>query len=107
MPSIEAMLLAESGPLENKLLKKKPRGNRASLHHAAYVAAAAAARMGRAPKAVQWLREAADTGFPCYALFAHDANLDPIRKDPQFQAFLEDMQKQSASLRKAIFSEGK
>jgi hypothetical protein len=60
--------------------------------------------MGRAEEAVQSLREAAETGFPCYALFARDPNLDPIRKDPHFQGFLADMQKQSASLRKALFS---
>ena len=49
-------------------------------HHAAYFAACAWARMGRAQEAVQWLREAAETGFPCYALFARDPNLDPIRR---------------------------
>ncbi len=109
LPGIEAMLLAESEPLKaQKLLEKV--GKRKAInpsHHAAYFAAAASARMGRVPEAVQWLREAAETGFPCYALFAGDTNLDPIRKDPRFQSFLENMQKQSASLRKAIFSEGK
>jgi hypothetical protein len=43
------------------------------------------------------------TGFPCYPLFAHDANLDPIRQDPHFKAFLEDMRKQSVSLQKTLF----
>jgi hypothetical protein len=36
-------------------------------------------------------------------LFARDANLDPIRQDPRFQTFLADMQRRSASLRKALF----
>jgi alkylation response protein AidB-like acyl-CoA dehydrogenase len=72
-------------------------------HHAAYFAACAWARMRRAEEAVQYLREAAETGFPCYPLFARDANLDPIRQNPRFQAFLADMQKQSESLRKALF----
>jgi DNA-binding winged helix-turn-helix (wHTH) protein/Tfp pilus assembly protein PilF len=109
LPGIEAMLLAESEPLRAQKLLEQVAKRKAinPSHHAAYFAAAASARMGRAPEAVQWLREAAETGFPCYALFADDANLDPIRKDPQFQAFLENMQRQSASLRKAIFSEGK
>ena len=49
------------------------------------------------------VREAAESGFPCYPLFARDPNLDPIREDPRFQAFLADMQKQSDSLRKALF----
>jgi hypothetical protein len=63
--------------------------------------------MRRAQEAVQYLREAAETGFPCYALFARDPNLDPIRQDPHFQAFLEEMQKHSVSLRKALFADGK
>ena len=74
-------------------------------HHAAYFAAIAWARMGRAGEAVESLREAAETGFPCYPLFAGDDNLDRIRQDPRFQAFLGDMQKQSDSLRKALFGE--
>jgi hypothetical protein len=36
-------------------------------------------------------------------LFAHDPNLDRIRQNPRFQAFLGDMQKQSDALRKALF----
>ena len=59
--------------------------------------------MGRAEQAVQSLREAAETGFPCYSLFARDTNLDPIRQDPHFQAFLAEMQKRSDSLRTALF----
>jgi hypothetical protein len=76
-------------------------------HHAAYFAACAWARMRRAPEAVQFLREAAETGFPCYPLFARDANLDSIRQDPRFQAFLADMRKHSGSLRKALFLDRK
>jgi hypothetical protein len=76
-------------------------------HHAAYFAACAWARMRRAEGAVQYLREAAETGFPCYSLFAHDPNLDPIRQDARFQAFLADMPKRSESLRKALFLDRK
>ena len=66
--------------------------------------ASAWARMGRAEDAVASLREAAEAGFPCYSLFARDTNLDRIRHDPRFQAFLADMQKQSDSLRTALFT---
>jgi hypothetical protein len=59
--------------------------------------------MGRAKEAVDWLRKAADTGFPCYRLFTRDPNLDPIRRDPMFQAFMADLEKRSASLRKTMF----
>jgi len=106
---IEAMLLAESEPLKAQELIENVAKRKAvnPSHHAAYFAASAWARMRRAPEAVQWLREAAETGFPCYPLFARDANLDPIRQDQRFQAFLEDMQKHSASLRKALLLDGK
>jgi tetratricopeptide (TPR) repeat protein len=67
------------------------------------VAGCALARMRRAREAVQWLREAAATGFPCYALFARDPDLDPIRSDPVFQAFLAELQKSSTVLRKTLF----
>jgi hypothetical protein len=104
LPGIEAMLLAESEPLKAQELILSVARRKAvnPSHHAAYFAASAWARMRRAPEAVQWLREASETGFPCYPLFARDANLDPIRQNRGFQAFLEEMQKQSASLRKAL-----
>jgi tetratricopeptide (TPR) repeat protein len=109
LPGIEAMLTAESEPLKARELIEKVAKRKAvnPSHHAAYFAACAWARMRRAEEAVQYLREAAETGFPCYPLFAHDANLDPIRQDPRFQAFLTDMQKRSDSLRKALFLDRK
>jgi DNA-binding winged helix-turn-helix (wHTH) protein/Tfp pilus assembly protein PilF len=109
LPGLEAMLLAESEPLKARELIEKVAKRKAvnPSHHAAYFAASAWARMRRAQEAVQYLREAAETGFPCYWLFAHDPNLDPIREDPHFQAFLADMQKRSESLRKALFLDRK
>jgi tetratricopeptide (TPR) repeat protein len=105
LPGIEAMLLAESEPLKAQALIEQVAQRKAinPSHHAAYFAASAWALMGRAEEAIQWLREAAQTGFPCYALFARDANLDRIRQDSRFQAFLAEMEKQSGSLRKALF----
>ena len=107
LSGIEAMWLAESEPLKAQALIEKVAMRKAvnPSHHAAYFAASAWAQMGRAEQAVQSLREAAETGFPCYSLFARDTNLDPIRQDPHFQAFLADMQKQSDSLRKTLFEE--
>jgi len=105
LSGIEAMLLADSEPRKAQALIEKVAKRKAvnPSHHAAYFAASAWARMGRAKEAVASLREAAETGFPCYPLFAMDSNLDRIRRDPSFQAFLADMQKQSASLRMALF----
>jgi hypothetical protein len=103
---IEAMLLAESEPLKAQALIGQVARRKAvnPSHHAAYFAGSAWARMGRAEEAVQSLREAAETGFPCYPLFARDPSLDRIRQDPRFQAFLADMRKQFDSLRKTLFS---
>jgi hypothetical protein len=108
LPAMRALLLAESDPRAASALLDAV-GSRKALnpsHHAAYLAASASARMGHAREAVGWLREAADTGFPCYELFARDPNLDPIRHDPQFVEFMADLQKRSAALRKALFPDG-
>jgi DNA-binding winged helix-turn-helix (wHTH) protein/Tfp pilus assembly protein PilF len=105
LSGIEAMLLAESEPHKAQALIENVAKRKAvnPSHHAAYFAGSAWARMGRANEAVVSLREAAETGFPCYPLFATDSNLDRIRQDPVFQAFLADMRKQSDSLRLALF----
>jgi hypothetical protein len=58
--------------------------------------------MHRVDEAVQWLREASDTGFPCYSLFALDPTLTPIRGEPQFQRFMDEMSKRSSASRKAL-----
>ena len=107
LSGIKAIFLAGSEPLEAQALIEKVAMRKAvnPSHHAAYFAASAWAQMGRAAQAIQLLQEAAETGFPCYSLFARDTNLDPIRQDPHFQAFLADMQKQSDSLRKTLFEE--
>jgi tetratricopeptide (TPR) repeat protein len=103
---LEAMLLAESQPGRGQALVESIRQRNAAnpSHHAAYFAAGALARMRRAEEAVEWLREAATTGFPCYTLFARDPNLDPIRREPPFQTFMTEMQRYSASLHEALFS---
>ncbi len=106
LTGMEAMLLAERDPTAAQRLIDGLSQRKATntSHHAAYFAAVASARIGRADQAVQWLREASDTGFPCTALFARDPNLDPIRGEPRFVQFIADMTKRSASLRKVLFS---
>ena len=104
LTGVEALLLAESDPVTAQKLIDGLSQRKATntSHHAAYFAAAASARLRRVEQAVQWLREASETGFPCYPLFLHDPNLDPIREEPQFQRFMEEMAKRSASLRKVL-----
>jgi serine/threonine protein kinase/TolB-like protein len=56
-------------------------------HHVAYSLGAAAAQLGHPNEAVNWLREAAETGFPCYPWLERDSLLDPIRAVPEFKTF--------------------
>ena len=109
LSGIEAVLLAESDPQRAQELIAGVRQRKADnpSHHAAYFAAAAQARMGNAEQAVYWLREAAATGFPCYALFEADRNLDRVRQDPRFQSFMAEAQKASITLRLALFPDVK
>jgi tetratricopeptide (TPR) repeat protein len=105
LPAIEALLIADSDPRKAYVLTERVRARTSGnpSHHAAYFAAGAMARMRRAEESVHWLRDAARTGFPCYPFFERDSNLDPIRQDPQFKAFMIEMRNSSASLRKALF----
>jgi tetratricopeptide (TPR) repeat protein len=63
-------------------------------HHTAYNIASAYALLGRAGEAVQWLRETADTGWPCFPYFAGDPNLDNIRSDPGLSALMRQLESQ-------------
>ena len=60
-------------------------------HHVAYGLATAWAQLGHADRALAWLENAAETGFPCYPWFERDKLLDPVRKDPAVQSFLDSM----------------
>ena len=60
-------------------------------HHAEYDIACAYAVMGKKDESLAWLRRTAADGFPCYPLFRKDPLLDPLRSDPAFDAFLEQM----------------
>ncbi len=63
-------------------------------HHTAYIIASAYAVMNKPAPALEYLRMAADTGFPCYPLFERDPNLNNLRKDPAFLAFMTQQKKQ-------------
>ncbi|MBI4428430.1 MAG: hypothetical protein HY562_04860 [Ignavibacteriales bacterium] len=60
-------------------------------HHVAYYAGSAYAYMKKNKEAVQWLQTAADNGFPCYPLFERDPDLNSLRNDPTFVAFMEKL----------------
>jgi DNA-binding SARP family transcriptional activator/TolB-like protein/lipoprotein NlpI len=60
-------------------------------HHTAYNIASAYALLGQPGRALQWLREAAETGWPCYPYFANDPNLTRIRTDPAYVTFMREL----------------
>jgi hypothetical protein len=63
-------------------------------HHIAYAVGSANALLTRHDKALQFLRMAAEDGFPCYPLFEHDSNLDRLRNDAGFLRFMAEQKKQ-------------
>ena len=74
-----------------KAARKKAFGH---FHHTAFGIACAYARMHKPQKAMDWLEQAAD-GYPCYPAFQREPNLDSLRKEPRFIAFLERVKKES------------
>ena len=63
-------------------------------HHTEYNIAAVYALLRQPRASVEWLRRAAAEGWPCYPLFVSDHNLDNIRNDPGFVAFLREQKAQ-------------
>ena len=63
-------------------------------HHTAYNIASVYALLGRPARAVYWLHQAAEGGWPCYPYFARDPNLDRIRSDPEFVGFMKQLKAQ-------------
>lgn len=61
---------------------------RSHFHHAAYNIASAYSLMGKKRLASEWLERTAKEGLPCYPLFEKDPNLNPLRQDREFAAFL-------------------
>jgi hypothetical protein len=94
---MQALLLAAGGEQRKadsriqSAIEKKSFGH---FHHTAHYIASAYALMNKPEPAIQWLQEAAETGFPCYPLFEHDPNLNSLRKDGRFISFMEQLKKQ-------------
>jgi serine/threonine-protein kinase len=60
-------------------------------HHMTYEIACAYSVLGETGEAMKWLRETADTGFPCYPAFQRDVFFNRIRQDPRFVEFMAEM----------------
>jgi tetratricopeptide (TPR) repeat protein len=61
-------------------------------HHTTYAIAGIRATQGDAPGAVAWLRRTVETGMPNLVLFRADPIFDRVRRAPEFQAFLADIE---------------
>jgi DNA-binding winged helix-turn-helix (wHTH) protein/TolB-like protein len=60
-------------------------------HHIALSLAAAYAQLGDVPQGLQWLRQAAATGFPCYPWFTRDPLLEPLRSSAAYTSLLDEL----------------
>jgi serine/threonine protein kinase/Flp pilus assembly protein TadD len=95
--SVRAMMLAKAGrrgEAETAIAHADSIGkNFGHFHHTAYNIASAYALLGNRDRAIEYLRTAADDGFPCYPLFAGDTQLDGLRKDPRFIAMMAKLER--------------
>jgi tetratricopeptide (TPR) repeat protein len=96
--SVKAMMLAKAGKNGEAEVTIQHaieigRGY-AHFHHTAYNIASAYALMNEPEQAMKWLQVTADEGFPNYPLFEGDAQLNNLRNDPRFVAFMAQQKQQ-------------
>jgi serine/threonine protein kinase/tetratricopeptide (TPR) repeat protein len=93
-----AFLYAASGDTANALrniaISEETGASSSHFHHAEFSIASAYALMKRNKNAVEWLRKAANDGFPCYPLFLNDPAMQPLKNDPEYVALMDGMKKQ-------------
>ena len=98
MSSVKALILAKAGRQQEAeaLIQHSLQIGRGFIHfhHTSYNIASAYALMHRPAEALKWLQVTADEGFPCYPLFASDANLDNLRNDARFISFMAQQKQQ-------------
>jgi tetratricopeptide (TPR) repeat protein len=96
--SVKAILLAKAGKqreTEEMIQRAIEIGKGFQhFHHTTYNLAAAYALMNKPDEALKWLQFTADDGFPCYPLFENDANLNSLRKEERFTAFMAKLKQQ-------------
>jgi tetratricopeptide (TPR) repeat protein len=96
--SVKAMLLAKAGKAreaEETIQRAIEIGKSFThFHHTTYNIASAYALLNKPDQALKWLQYTVDDGFPCYPLFENDANLNSLRKDERFIAFMAKLKQQ-------------
>jgi tetratricopeptide (TPR) repeat protein/predicted Ser/Thr protein kinase len=93
--SVRAIWYAKAGDIQRaeadiRTALEKGKGY-VHFHHTEYTVGSAYALLGQSAPAVQWLRAAADGGWPCYPRFANDPNLTKIREDPGYVALMAEL----------------
>lgn len=98
--SVKAVLAVRAGDhhaaenwIRQALEKGKDKGY-GHFHHTAYTIGCAYALMNKPDEALKYLEMAASTGFPCYPSYEKDPNLNSLRQDPRFIAFMEKLEQQ-------------
>ena len=96
--SVQAVIAASAGQqrlADEKITLAVEKGKGfGHFHHTAYYVATAYALMKKPNEAVKFLEDAAEAGFPCYPLFESDPNLNNLRRDARFIAFMEKLKPQ-------------
>ena len=96
--STRALLFAKAGDArraEEDIRTAVPKGRGfIHFHHTLYNIASVYALLNQPSRAVYWLRQAAENGWPCYPYFARDPNLNNIRSDPDFVGFMKQLEAQ-------------
>ena len=95
--SVYAILLASNNkPKEAKIQIEAALQNADNFihaHHIYYNLAITSAILGEHKSAINWIKKAADTGFPNYPLFNTDPNLEMLKTNKEFISFLTNLKK--------------
>ena len=63
-------------------------------HHTTYHAAVVYALMNKTSEAINWLKQTAEDGMPCYTMFTSDSYFKNLRNLPESRSFLDAQKKQ-------------
>ena len=76
-------------------------------HHVVYSLGATSAGLGDAHEAMQWLREAARTGFLSYGWYEQDPLLKPLRNNAEFAQLIAQMKRTSDQIAESYAQRGR
>lgn len=94
---VRAVLLAASGrknEAERVIRSIEGQKGFGHFHHTAYYIACAYAHLGNITAALEWVREAAESGFPCLPLLERDGNLAPLHRDSRWTLLMSEIKQE-------------